>query len=247
MEEIQHKEDISRAAFWAILCAAILVGAAISIAALSTPADAARNAYRYPPYAIGKSTPNQTCSNGIYHQICAVRSDNTGQARLYSKSAANSWRVATIEHNNNPPQSNPSITVTTPNYVDVKYTNSARGKFYVSDTNNYANAILRVGGWTTLLRQADQVWIKDGSAFYVEYNGLNLADGEYVIPYTNFKVTKAKNNNPGQYGVGTYFEVRTYGSAPPNIISIGIMDAYTSSKSYTLYSDRLAVECASCP
>jgi hypothetical protein len=246
MEETKREEKLSRLAFWSILCGSILVGAAISMAALSVPADAAQNAYRYPPYAPGYSFPNQTCNSGLYHQVCAVRSDSTGQARLYSKSASNNWVGAKIEHNLNPPQSNPSITITTPNYVAVKFTNSASGKFYLNDGGGNALALLKVGGWTTVLRQADQTWIKDTN-FFVEYNGLSLADGEYVIPYTNFNKSLNKNNNPGKYGVGTYFEARTYGSTAPNVVAIGTLDAYTDSKAYKVTSARLAVECSACP
>lgn len=212
------------------------------MAGLSAPADAAKNAYRYPPYALGKSYPNQTCTSGSYHQLCAVRSDNTGQARLYSKSAASSWVIGTVEHNIL--VSNPSITVTTPNYVNVKYTNSAHGKFYIASWGG-GLAILKVGLWTTLLRQADQVWIKD--TFYAkEYSAANFANGEYIIPNSAFSKTLSKSNNPGKYGIQSYFEVRTYGASVPNA-AIGTLDAYTSSKSYTLYADRLAVECSACP
>jgi hypothetical protein len=242
MEESQSEEKISRVTFWAIFCGAILIGAVISIAALSTEAEAARNAYRYPPYAIGKSIPNQTCEQGTYYKRCAVRSDNTGQARIYSNSANNNWIGASAEHNIL--VSNPSITVTTPNFVVVKYTNSAHGKFYLASFGG-AQAVLKVGLWTTVLRQADQVWIKD--TFYAkEYSATSLANGEYIIPYTNFVKTLNKNNNPGTYGIQTYFEVRTYGASIP-VAAIGTLDAYTSSKSYTLYSDRLAVECSACP
>jgi len=242
MKEIQREEKIPRVAIWAIFCGAILVGAAISIAALSTPAYAAQNAYRYPPYSPGKSVPNNTCEDMLYWDRCAAHSNSNGQARVYVFSVYNGWIISQVEHNLNPPQSNPSITVTTPNFVDVKYTNSARGKFYVADSNNNAFAILRVGGWTTVLRQADQTWIKD-KVFYTEYSGLNLADGEYVIPYTNFKTTLSKNNNPGKYGVGTYFEARVYGDY--GSVSTGKIDAWNYPRE--LYSDRLAVECALCP
>jgi hypothetical protein len=233
-------------AFMAIFCGAVLVCAVISIAAVSIPADAARNAYRYPPYGTGTSSPNQTCTSGTYYQLCAVRDDSTGKARIYSKSASNSWRVAIVEHNNYPLNSNPSLTLTSSNYYDIVWTNGAKGKFHIADNNNYASAILRVGGWSTYLRQLDQVWLKD-KAFYTEYNGLYLSDGEYVIPYTNHKKTWAKNNNPGVYGITAFAEARTYGSAPPNIIAIGTVDAYTDTKGYLIDSEVLSLECAYCP
>lgn len=229
----------------AMFCGAVLIAAVISIAALSSPAYAASNAYRYPPYSPGYSSPNNTCIGGSagFAQYCAAHSNTDGVGRVYVKSALNGWVIAKVEHNLNPPQSNPSITVTTPNYVNIIYTNAAKGKFYLDDDSGSADARLRVGGWTTVLRQADQTWIKDKN-FYKEYNGYDLATGEYTIPYTNFKTDLNKNNNPGKYGVGTFIQAMVYGDEES---ARGTIDAWTTTKSYKVDSEVLSVECALCP
>lgn len=242
LEESPPKAKIRDKTAMALFSSAVLVSAVLSMAALSSQAYAAQNAYRYPPYSPGYSNPNNTCVDTLYADYCASRNDSTGLARVFSDSANNSWVIATVEHNVNPPQSNPSITVTTPNFVEVKFKNTAHGKFYLS-SNGGAQAILKVGLWTTVFRQADQTWIKD--QFYAqEYSAASLPNGEYTIPWTVYQKTLWKNNNPGKYGVGTHFSAWTYGSHTP-IVSFGKIDAWNSPRE--LQSSPLAVECSACP
>jgi len=234
MEKSDHKATKSQLAATTFFSVAILVGALMSVVELSKPAYAGQFVYRVPPYSDGWSNPSNTCVNTLYANYCAA-ANTGGLARAYVLNANTFYVYARAEHNVNPPQSNPHVTVTTPNYVNVEYDSLMHGKFKISNQLHATNARMQLGGWATIFRAADQTWIKDRS-FYIEYNTDVQGNGVYTIPSTNVYTLLSKTQ--GQYGIGSYF----WGIAIGDHTVGGLVDAYTTSSGYAMYSDQLSMQ-----